>query len=99
MHILKLSKNHLYLRRWFFYFNENEFGNNCEMVVSLTSPLRFVKYMSTPSLKNSDITCRQAPHGRIGSSLSPMMAILRNCLCPSDIALKIAILSAQQVNE
>ena len=49
--------------------------------------------------QNSDITCRQTPHGARNSLLSPTIAIAANSLFPSETALKNAVRSAQFVGE
>ena len=49
------------------------------------------------SPQRSLITCLHAPHGEQNPSKSLAIAIALNFLSPSDIALKIAVLSAQIV--
>jgi len=53
--------------------------------------------MSIPSTANSLKTCLQIPQGYVFSDLLPTIAIALIALCPSETALKIAVLSAQFV--
>ena len=45
------------------------------------------------------MTCLHAPHGLTGSSVLATTARAKNSVSPSEIALKIAVLSAQHVKE
>lgn len=49
------------------------------------------------SSMNSDITCKQSPHGIVKFLLLETMVIFSKSLCPSDTALKIAVRSAHFV--
>jgi hypothetical protein len=60
-------------------------------------PFRFAKITGT-SPQNSQISCRQAPHGGVNVSVSVTTAIALNFRSPSLIALKIATRSAHTVN-
>ena len=46
-------------------------------------------------IRNSAMTCRQAPQGEQGPGVSATMAIAAKALSPSDRALKMAVRSAQ----
>ena len=62
-----------------------------------TSPFRFVRIMSISGPQSSAMTCRQAPHGEHGLSVSATTAMAVNSFTPSETALKMAVRSAQFV--
>lgn len=65
-------------------------------LVTVIFPFLLDKTISMSPAKSSK-TCRQAPQGGINSILSEFIAIALNFLSPFEIALKIAVRSAQMV--
>src|SRR5450830_1736799 len=72
-------------------------GSNQPAVTSMTSFFRLVSTTGKSLPPNSKITWRQAPHGEIGSAVSPVTASMAKSpgLQPCATALKNAVRSAQ----
>src|ERR1700719_91307 len=85
--------------RWLYAYRNDESkarGKRLAIVSCSTLPLRFAMITGT-SPQNSQMICRQAPHGGVSVSVSATTAMASKPRSPSEMALKMAVRSAQHV--